>query len=303
MQKQVCTHEHNEGECCIQTIKEDQYVVTTGSGFRPHKVKKIKCYWHCSCNKRLVRTRFCIHILLVMEYLKSLVRKINIRPIEPTRCPCCKSTEAIKKGKRRNKNYDVQRHKCKKCGKQFSGNLGFERMRTEPRSITLGMDMYFSGLSVDKTRQILERDGAVVSSTTIHEWVAKYTEKLYKYLHKLRPRIGVKWHTDEMYIKIGGETKWLFAITDHVTRFWIVYELGSTKKGHNATRMFVNASKYTKIIPKEISSDSSPVYPFAINAAYQNAITKLIKHKKDNHLQNKYNNNNEQERFNGTQRS
>ena len=141
-----------------------------------------------------------------------------------------------------------------------------------------------------------------MSSTTIHEWVAKYTEKLYKYLHKLRPRIGVKWHTDEMYIKIGGETKWLFAITDHVTRFWIVYELGSTKKGHNATRMFVNASKYTKIIPKEISSDSSPVYPFAINAAYQNAITKLIKHKKDNHLQNKYNNNNEQERFNGTLR-
>ncbi len=46
------------------------------------------------------------------------------------------------------------------------------------------------------------------------------------------------WRADEMYVKIKGNAKWLFALMDDETRFWIAKEVANTKHDHDTKPLF-----------------------------------------------------------------
>jgi len=46
-----------------------------------------------------------------------------------------------------------------------------------------------------------------------------------KYVDKIQPQVGNAWRTDELFIKVKGDTKYLFALMDDETRFWILKEI------------------------------------------------------------------------------
>ncbi len=283
----------------IKARRNNRYTVKSKQENKTYKIKKDKSCWCCSCNGIRVRKHLCKHVLLVIEFLKNLIKKIKIKPAEIIRCTHCKLRKFRKNGIRHNKSGDVQRYECLKCNREFCGNVGFERARVDPKWITLAIDLYFSGMSFVAIEQCFKRQGCKVSFVSIYKWVVKYTKLIHAYLSKFSPKVGIKWHTDEMYVKINGEIKWLFAITDSTTRFFISYELGDTKEGHNAIKMFNSAQQITRMVPSKVVSDGSPVYPFAIKNAFKSAIKKPT-HIKEIHMQKKRKNNNKQERFNGS---
>ena len=49
------------------------------------------------------------------------------------------------------------------------------------------------------------------------------------YLEKLKPQVGNAWRTDELFVNISGNTKYLYAVMDDETRFWIAHQVSFSK--------------------------------------------------------------------------
>lgn len=50
-----------------------------------------------------------------------------------------------------------------------------------------------------------------------------------KYLEKITPNVSNVWRTDELYLKVKGDKKYLFALMDDETRFWIAQQIADKK--------------------------------------------------------------------------
>jgi transposase-like protein len=59
-----------------------------------------------------------------------------------------------------------------------------------------------------------------------------------KYLDKITPQVSDTWRADELYVKIRGDMKYVFAMMDDETRFWIAQEVANTKESHDARHLF-----------------------------------------------------------------
>ncbi len=49
------------------------------------------------------------------------------------------------------------------------------------------------------------------------------------YLQKITPSVADAWKADELYLKVRGNPKYLFALMDDQTRFWIAQQVADTK--------------------------------------------------------------------------
>ena len=61
------------------------------------------------------------------------------------------------------------------------------------------------------------------------------------YAEKLTPNVSDTWRADEIYIKVHGDMKYLFAMMDDETRFLIAQEVAETKEKHDARVLFFRA--------------------------------------------------------------
>jgi putative transposase len=197
-------------------------------------------------------------------------------------------------GIRHNKSGDIQRYLCLDCGKSYSINIGFERMKHNPKAITTAMQLYFSGESLRNTMQSLKLLGVQVSHKTVYNWIKKYTRLMEKYLEKITPNVSDTWRADEIYMKIKGDMKYLFAMMDDETRFWIAQEVGETKTKHDARKLFVEAKRLMKKQPKEFITDGLPTYSVTAMREFPNA-----NHIRKIGFDRTVHNNNKMERFNG----
>ncbi len=101
---------------------------------------------------------------------KSEVREhVQARVIEPITdihgCIFCKSENIKKDGLRHNKYGDIQKFYCKACGKWFTVNFGFERMKHSPQGITTAMQLYFQRREPTKHGKIACACSAFKSAT------------------------------------------------------------------------------------------------------------------------------------------
>lgn len=49
-------------------------------------------------------------------------------------------------------------------------NLGFERMKATPESVTMAMQMYFCEMSFEFTAKAIKLDGVKISSVGVCKW-------------------------------------------------------------------------------------------------------------------------------------
>lgn len=63
--------------------------------------------------------------------------------------------------------------------------------------------------------------------------------------------------------------KYLFAMMDDETRFWISQEVAETKMKHNARTLFQDAKRLMGKQPKTIITDGLPSYAIASNEVFQ----------------------------------
>ena len=71
-----------------------------------------------------------------------------------------------------------------------------------------------------------------------------------KYLDKITPHVSDTWIADELYVKIKGDMKYLFAIMDDQTRFLIAQEVSDSKEKHDAQHLFQLAKEVAEKKPK-----------------------------------------------------
>jgi len=245
----------------IMRLEERFYKVASQSGNGMYDLvkKKESGGWLCTCPDFEFRNVQCKHIWAVQLSLR-IREQVQARVFEPITgieaCIFCRS--GIKKdGLRRNKYGDIQKFRCLDCGRYFTINLGFERMKHNPQGITTAMQLYFSGESLRNTARPLRLLGVQVSHQTVYNWIEKYTALMEKYLDKITPQVSDTWATDELFLKVKGNMKYLYAMMDEQTRFWIAQEVADTKYTADVRPLFQLAKAIAGKQPKTLVSDGA----------------------------------------------
>lgn len=258
----------------ITRIHDNLYKVRSQSGNGEYAVVRNLVGWSCSCADHTYRGVKCKHIWAV-EISFNLRRHILARVIEPIgdihTCIFCQSDKIVKDGIRHNKYGAIQIFHCKQCGKYFTLNLGFERMKHNPQGTTTAMQLYFSGESLRNTAKSLKLIGVEVSHQTIYNWIQKYVGLMQRYLEKITPQVSDTWRADELYVKIRGDMKYLFALMDDETRFWIAQEVADTKYTHDARELLRLGKQIADKTPATLITDGLASYHDAYLREYYTA--------------------------------
>jgi len=287
----------------IMRLSERFYKVASQNGNGVYDVtkKKESAAWLCTCPDFQYRNLRCKHIWAVQISfaVRQRVEAHVIEPLSFEACIYCRSTSIIRWGLRHNQYGDIQKFSCKSCGRFFTVNLGFEKMKHSPQAITTAMQLYFSGESLRNTSRSLRLIGAQVSHQTIYRWIAKYTELMQKYVDKLTPQVSDTWATDELFLKVKGNLKYLYAMMDEQTRFWIAQEVADTKYTADVRPLFQAAKAIAGKTPKTLVSDGAANFHEAYNQEFRTMkLETRTEHIRHIRLQGDFNNN-KMERMNG----
>ena len=285
----------------ITRIDHAIYKVLSQSGNGEYIVCLSEDEWRCECPDYRFRGVKCKHIWAVEFSLKirEQVRKnIVIEEVAISNCLYCHSPNIKKFEVRHNKSGDIQRFVCLDCKKTFSINIGFEKMKHNAQAITSAMQLYFSGESLRNTMKSLKLLGVEVSHQTVYNWIRKYVQLMGLYVEKIVPNVSNTWRADELYVKIKGDMKYLFALMDDETRFWIAQEVAESKYKHDARRLFQLGQKVTGKKPMTLITDGLPAYHDAYKKEFWTLRNPRTEHINAIRLSGDTSNN-KMERFNG----
>jgi putative transposase len=257
----------------ITRIDENTYKVKSQSGNGEYTVIQTELGWICECYDSLYRGSYpsyrgCKHSFAVTfsQKLREVVRQTIVIPsIDLAYCPYCKSRAIIKRGLRHNINGDIQRYGCKSCDHEFVRNFAFEGMKAPPQVITAAIQLYFGGESLRRTREFLALQGVKICHKTVYNWIQRYVDLMQSYVEHIKPNVSDAWRTDELYLKIKGNKKYLFAVMDDETRFWIAEQVAKYKGVSNIRPLFKEAKLLTRKEPERITSDGAPNFAVAIH--------------------------------------
>jgi len=184
------------------------------------------------------------------------------------KCGNCKKSNYVKIGFRQTENRGkIQRYSCKDCGKKFTNDEGFYRMRNSEKKITMGIDLYFSNLSSRKVRNHFRRHiEHNVSHITVLDWCRKYTLKIQKYVDTLKPQFSGQYYADETEIDCKKSNDIFWACVDWGTRM-IVDTHYSLFQSETEAKEFLEKVK-TKGLPKYIQTDYAGFYPKAMRQVF-----------------------------------
>ena len=97
---------------------------------------------------------------------KKAVRNLN--------CPYCFSGRTVLRGFRRNLSGKKQLFLCRACGRKFTQDDGYLRMRFSPETIREAVSLYGKGFSSAEVRKRLETKGVRVSRWSILKWARRF---------------------------------------------------------------------------------------------------------------------------------
>ena len=159
--------------------------------------------------------------------------------------------------------------------------------------------MYYQGMSIRDIVNNFKMFGTNVCHTSIYRWLAKYSKMTTNYLNNVIPRTSPRTmvRADEMWIKIKGKQKYLFASMDDETRYWLAFDMAHTKYQHNADRLLEITKKKIGKSPAHFVTDGLHAYIKSSKRVFG----KKTNHISHIHMRAKRNkdNNNKMERLNG----
>lgn len=119
------------------------------------------------------------------------------------------------------------------------------------------------------------------------------------YIDKIVPVVGDAWRADELWIKVKGDLKYVFALMDDETRYLIAHEVADRKEGHDASSLFKKGKQVTQTKPKVLITDGLPSY----HEAYMKEFWTVKRENRTIHVNHIHlkgdRNNNKMERLNG----
>ena len=183
-------------------------------------------------------------------------------------CVFCKSERVISYGKRYCKAGVHQLYLCKSCGKRFSSNTTFKKMKNRAEAITLALDLYYKGLSLRKVCDHLKNFyGVRVTHPTILNWIRKYVETIKNYTDRMKIT-PYKWNVDETAIPMRKGTSWAWDIIDRKSRFLVALKLTSFRHTNFDRNIFTESKRFVKAQPEIIISDGYAGYSGMIKKTF-----------------------------------
>jgi transposase-like protein len=250
-------------------IMENVFNIPSQSSNKYYSVVRNGDKWTCSCPDHTTRNVTCKHIYAV-KFWMALRKKMEKTDFEldqrrALNCKFCSSPSIIKYGK----NGRKQVYKCKNCNRKFVNNSDFQKLKYDPRIISLTLDLYFKGVSLRKISDHLRQFYNLnVDFTTIYRWIKRYITILNEYVSSLKPELGDVWSADEMMVSIGGDWKYLWNVMDEGTRFQLASVISKERKVRDARRVFKLAKEQGKTKPRFVITDGLGVYHRAFNKEF-----------------------------------
>lgn len=296
----------------VRSQTKDEYYTVTKTFVKCRSSKHIHD-WSCTCPDHTTRDVICKHIYAVQFSLKLKTdievhsTEQQIQRVNPViSCPYCKSENVISRGKRKNQRGEVQVYGCKDCQRRFTKEIGFNRMKHTPESITLALDLYFKGMSDRKIVDHLKQFHKVsVVHTTVLRWIKKYLALLGKYAEKNKVNVGNIWHSDETTVFIKKEDKkryfqWIWNVMDAKTRYLLACQVTEERHIADARKALKQAKDTTNVRPDAIVTDGLFAYNQAIKDEFYDKTAQIQNpHIRLKDFETKPNNN-ILERLNGT---
>ena len=118
------------------------------------------------------------------------------------------------------------------------------------------------------------------------------------YLEKIKPNVGDAWRTDELFLKVKGNLKYLYALMDDDTRFWIAQEVLDRKYTADINPLFKKGKEVTGKRPNTLISDGARNFNDAFKSEFFTISNPRTKHIRHVRWQGDHNNN-KMERMNG----
>jgi putative transposase len=285
----------------IKRINETKYVVKSQNGNGDCDVCSTDLGWVCSCPDHKFRGVKCKHVFAV-EISFALRKEVEVARIAPitttTTCIYCDSAIIVKDGLRHNKYGIIQKFNCRECNRYFTINLGFERIHATPEMVTSAMQLYFTGESLRNVQKFLKLQGVKITHVSIYNWITKYVGLMNTYLEKITPNVSDAWRADELYLKVRGNPKYLFALMDDQTRFWIAQQVADTKYTSNIQPLFKDAKQIKGKRPNALITDGARNFHEAFTKEFFTISNPKTRHISHIRLQGDHNNN-KMERLNG----
>jgi transposase-like protein len=225
----------------------------------------------------------CKHCFTLDYYLQLQVKVIDdvdkqleraAIPEDIVLCPDCRSPSVIHYGKR-GKRVVKELMRCKDCGRQFrKQEQAFAKLQNDPRIISLILSMHCRNVSLRGIRATLnETYGIKTCPQTVENYLGRYERLLSDYMNSLKPAFSGHVNVDELWIKIDGQIKYLFAALDPNIRFLLCTILSQKKDHKGASKLFhrlaevTGHSKINSTI-KTITSDALAAYKTAYKAEF-----------------------------------
>jgi transposase-like protein len=120
-----------------------------------------------------------------------------------------------------------------------------------------------------------------------------------KYLEQMQPQVSDTWRADELFLKVKGNMKYLYALMDDETRFWIAQQVSDTKYTADISPMFRQGKRVAGKAPHTLITDGAYNFSSAFESAfYRENRAIAIQHVRHVRMSGDLNNN-KMERFNG----
>jgi transposase-like protein len=128
-------------------------------------------------------------------------------------------------------------------------------------------------------------------------WIKKYIALMKAYTEKIKPNVSDTWRADELWIKVSGNMKYLFAMMDDETRFWISQQVADSKYTADVRPLFAEAKERAGKVPLTLITDGGRHFNSPFRREFDSA-SHYSRHVKDITLRGKVHNN-KMERMNG----
>jgi len=114
-------------------------------------------------------------------------------------------------------------------------------------------------LSYREVEELMLERGVVVSHESVRRWCVKFGQAYANSLRRRHPQPGDKWHLDEVFIKIGGEQKYLWRAVDADGNVLDILVQNRRDKAA-ARRFFRRLLKRTGQLPRVMITDKLKSY-------------------------------------------
>jgi len=139
----------------------------------------------------------------------------------------------------------------------------FRRLRFPAEIISHCVWLYFRfNLSYRDVEEMMSVRGVTLTYETVRDWCLKFGQTYANSLRRKRPRLGDRWHLDEVLIKINGRTHYLWRAVDQEGE--VLDILVQSRRDKKAARKFFRKLlKGLQYVPSVIITDKLKSYSAA----------------------------------------